>query len=964
MPDQTPTAYTIVPWVRRGLASLISDTPTTNYATMPVTLQVNGTSVNGPAMRLIGPGQITVLDARAVVRTDPRNGATAFEPNYLAMVELAQPDLPWMFSPAPPINGRVQPWICLVVLPDTDGVALETATGGISILRIQAPLDPGTELPDLSTIDAWAHAQVTGANVTGADLTKALEGDPASTVSRLVAARKLEANKSYLACIVPTYRAGVNSALGLPVDDHDLSPAWDTTVVAPFSLPSYYAFRFHTGEGGDFASLAQKLRPPKQKLNAGTRSMDVSQPGFGAAGVAGTVLGLEGALKAVDNQSTPWPTGAQATYESEFRAVLAPPVAADPVIAPPTYGTAQSDSALPAAGAAPVWLGELNLDPRSRAAASAGAQIVQRDQEALAASAWAQLGEIRKANQLLRQAQLARQVSASLNQRHLVRVAGDGNWLQLTSPLHSRVHVSLAGVTSTMYGRIQASRLPSGSLSPAMRKIARPGGTIGRQLPAGVPQMVDRLNTPASSATIALLVAGPAQPPKGMIGLDDVSPDFQVKNMTAVSVISTTGWQLATTSTSATTSFHPSLARNPPTTTDPTSPPQSHPVPTSPAQPIKSPLIDWTTNPNIPDILKVKVPNLPLPMVFPSDSAALEAVKVNFRTAAQSINGYLNTAAATPPDAPPLGGQASLAPARAELQAHLNPADTIRARLGARIPLNTGTDPLQPVEVGPKYPQAMYAPLAQLSPDWMLPGISAVEADCATLLAPNPKFIEAYLIGLNEELSGELLWREFPANRRVTFFQNFWSATMPDIGPIAAFNATGALGTHVASPSGATRLVLLIRATLFQRYPNAMVYAAPAKWVNGVRTLADDVQYPVFRGTIGADVNFFGFDIDDPRGSPDPSQGKPGWYFVVAEHVTEPRLGLEPEKRATTVSWNDLSWQEVAVKGDYLDISVTPPKPAAEPVGWSENSAALAYILIRRPVRVAMHALALLGEQA
>jgi hypothetical protein len=95
---------------------------------------------------------------------------------------------------------------------------------------------------------------------------------------------------SYIACIVPTYRVGVNAALGLPVDDHDLAPAWDANVTAPFSLPVYYVFRFHTGVGGDFASLAQKITPPKKALDAGTRTMDVSQPGFGAPGVVGTTL--------------------------------------------------------------------------------------------------------------------------------------------------------------------------------------------------------------------------------------------------------------------------------------------------------------------------------------------------------------------------------------------------------------------------------------------------------------------------------------------------------------------------------------------------------------------------------------------------------------------------------------------------------------------------------------------------
>ena len=70
-----------------------------------------------PQLRLLGPGDITSLDARAVIRTDPRDGADAFEPNYLAMVELALPDLPWMFTPAAPAGERLRPWICLVVVP-------------------------------------------------------------------------------------------------------------------------------------------------------------------------------------------------------------------------------------------------------------------------------------------------------------------------------------------------------------------------------------------------------------------------------------------------------------------------------------------------------------------------------------------------------------------------------------------------------------------------------------------------------------------------------------------------------------------------------------------------------------------------------------------------------------------------------------------------------------------------------
>ena len=70
--------------------------------TLRLALDVNGTTVPAPSIRLLGPGDITSMDAAAVIRTDPRDGADAFEPNYLAMVELALPDLPWLFTPAAP----------------------------------------------------------------------------------------------------------------------------------------------------------------------------------------------------------------------------------------------------------------------------------------------------------------------------------------------------------------------------------------------------------------------------------------------------------------------------------------------------------------------------------------------------------------------------------------------------------------------------------------------------------------------------------------------------------------------------------------------------------------------------------------------------------------------------------------------------------------------------------------------
>ena len=299
--SDTTQAYSLLPWVRRGIGSQVTGTPAVNYATVPLSISVNGAAVPAPPkVRLPGPGDVKTVDARAFIRTDPKDGADSFEPNYLAIVELATPDFPWMFTPSGNNGDRLQPWICLIVVPDGDGVTLTQQAGGPAILRLDSPLNPAAELPDLSQADAWAHAQITGANLT----TAALSGDSSGTLARLICPRKLQPSQPYLACVVPTYRAGLNAGLGMEVADNDVAPAWDSSITAPFSLPVYFSFRFQTGPGGDFASLARKIGPPTTPISAGIRMIDVSQPRFGAAPAPGVTLGLEGALRTFNMSDT------------------------------------------------------------------------------------------------------------------------------------------------------------------------------------------------------------------------------------------------------------------------------------------------------------------------------------------------------------------------------------------------------------------------------------------------------------------------------------------------------------------------------------------------------------------------------------------------------------------------------------------------------------------------------------
>ncbi len=46
-----------------------------------------------------------------------------------------------------------------------------------------------------------------------------------------------------------------------------------------------------------------------------------------------------------------------------------------------------------------------------------------------------------------------------------------------------------------------------------------------------------------------------------------------------------------------------------------------------------------------------------------------------------------------------------------------------------------------------------------------------IPQNSAVLLQTNPAFIEAYMVGLNEDFARELLWQQFPAERNGTWFR-------------------------------------------------------------------------------------------------------------------------------------------------------------------------------------------------
>ena len=126
----------------------------------------------------------------------------------------------------------------------------------------------------------------------------------------------------------------------------------------------------------------------------GTVPVDVSNPGFGLSSQPQTILPMRGVLQPTALVKTP-PVPVPASLQTALAQLLNAPDDAlsqnvtDPVVAPPIYGASYPPKhrvELPAT--APIWLSELNLDPRHRIAAGLATEIIQEDQEDLMASAW------------------------------------------------------------------------------------------------------------------------------------------------------------------------------------------------------------------------------------------------------------------------------------------------------------------------------------------------------------------------------------------------------------------------------------------------------------------------------------------------------------------------------------------------------------------------------------------------
>ena len=775
------TTVTFLPWLRQGVATAVTTPDTLGpaqpaAATLQASLAVAGVSPTDVTLQLRGPADVAGLDPGEIVRMEPPPGTATFEPNHLAYVDFDRPDLPWLFTPAAAtIEGRLRPWLCLLVVRVQDGVSLlGPGDGPLAVLQLGAPARPVDELPDLRDCWAWAHSQVAGRDVAADSVRAALSGPADVALSRLLSPRLLQPDTTYLAALVPVFDVGRRTGLGIDVSESDLNaanalaPAWDVTQApASVTLPVYASWQFATGPTGDFASLARLLRVQPAPGQLGERPIDVSRPGFvlPPAVTAGTAVMLDGALEPMTAFSDPW-TGAAA---DAFRSALEPildaagqavvtDATAPPLLAPPLYGRWQIGR-VQASAAGGTWFDELNLDPRRRVAAALGTRVVQANADSLVAAAWQQAGDLRAANQRLRQLQLSQVASTSLHARTLARLA-PGNALRVAAPLFGRIRIPSAagGGTVTLAARLADTVGPLEATSPGMRRLARDRGPLTRRVLAQGIAL-------SSTSMVKQIFRGA---PSTML-----RPPGQLMTISSLKARLTLGVSLlgyAETTASA--------------------------VQAAPAQP------DWHTQ---PEGQPVPINGPPHPMPDSASAAAFRAAAVTHLTAIDPARPSLISRVVVP---------AEMDDAHTAVLAQLHPAVTVPALAAELVTAGPRSSPpisdsaVMTLRSAPVFAQPMYVPLRELSADLLLPGLKHVEPNRVVGLKTNRRFVESYLLGLNTGLAAELVWRGYPTDQQSTYAAQFWDSRssdtpQPDITAVSTWGSS-ALGAHPADPAPTT----------------------------------------------------------------------------------------------------------------------------------------------------------------
>jgi hypothetical protein len=973
--------FTFLPWIRKGLAKAISQTeasanPASYRPSITARVDLQSTTIT-KEIQIQSAADVLRINPSAILRMDPIEGSAEMEDNYLASIEFYDEDLPWRFTPAQPdpaTPNRLSPWIFLMVLKNSTIAEGGNQIGEFSIdttsmeypkVVLNSDVNFQHVLPPNNEIYAWAHVQVnhsfTSSSPTPTEIVEAIKADANCAFSRLICPRKLDLDTSYTAFVIPTYELGrLAGAETIPSGVHSLTKAWDNsnpTDIDKRKFPFYHSWEFRTSNTGNFETLAAKIVPQEASAALSGRPMYIGDLGMGidieTTPAPNRFIQLEGALKGLGAQDaliTANPIYNDLTSQikdrvnaqnntvntSEFFDFGTPD---DPGVMPPLYGQWHSLSSSVENDSA-EWIKEINLDPRSRVAASIGAEIVKRNQEELMTSAWEQVDDILSAVQKITIAEVATRVGQVAFEKHIKHPKEDINdpqvrerLLTMTYNLSSNIRLDNEDDMLTIKKHIEESKVPSAVLSNAFKKVIRPG--LKRS---------SLLSSQTANGGIGLS--------KGLVHRYISEPENALQRSMAERK-----------------TLFPADA-----------------VPTSVLIPLANSLEgNYANYTQLGDSLYYQAGNVP------SDTQG------TYTNALTQLSDAVSTLLTTTPLIELQEG------VEMTLEERTSPKLVIQEKLAGIIQVknlttneyvdfnvefwNADTNTFNSLSDSyslassisnevlpyPEFDMPIYELLKDVSPDYIIPNIDQIQDNSATVLEPNPRFIEALFAGLNHEFGRELLWREYPTDQRGSYFRKFWDrsdsddAEVNDIDlPLHQWNNSLGANTGMSGDY----LILVIRGELLRKFPNTLIFAKEATFVDPVPTTPEQMEdasrmpkldgltvYPKFTAQLGQDVTLVAFEMTKETALGKNSVGvniNAGYFFCLQERPGEMRFGLSGATFQTPMNWLELSWQAIENPGVLNSSILVPTSSGFLEHIWFFSSGDMASILMRQPVNYIM----------
>jgi len=1065
----TVAKYTFSSWLRNGIGGNVNQTDNLadgspsvkERATVPVDVQINGQNIHKD-FSLLGPGDIIGINPQMVVRTEPLNWITNFEPNYLPFIEFYEEDFIWRYTPAKANGDKLRPWIILLVLKDSEKEEEREFVFNQNRSPLSTVIVKSTDnIPPLTQTWAWSHVHINEGYNSTTEFEEFLQSlhdlnnpNADKIICRLMNPRKLESNQGYRAFVIPTFETGRLAGLQQDTTNTDAQqPSW-TDGAANIEFPVYYTWYFRTGENEDFESLVKLLEPRVMDKRIGIRDMDGSQPGFGMT--VGTdigsipdadnqqIIGLEGALQSPTTHSRPLTIDTSKQFFSQLQSILNFPAelqkatnnSSDPVVSPPIYGENHAlvhELDITNNG----WLHLLNKDPRNRVPGGFGTSVIQKSQDDYVARAWAQVKKILEANRKILFTSFSLFVTETINKNFIQKLAPEKTLL-FFSPILKKVK----GSPTTLHYQMQQSNIQTAAVSASFRRLIRPRGAYYEKLKNADTtfshvKLLQDLNSGKVSA------APPKQAPDNITRIDKVTAGlpaeklspfikFLLKNnlllfivllvLLLIIAIVSGAWLVCLIIAIAAVALYfysnklknqltENAAINDPATLVTTLekvPPRSNFVftETDPVVPVTSTSGTTVTQTNTSSSSSSNAIHFSTVTTFTPAAAGQDSLEAkNFRAAAINLNKRLSIKAPEKVFVP-----FDITNAYEKLQVATDPKLVFPRMLASLVYFSFNQEwllnweHLVPAMAYPDFEDPMYEKLRDISSELLIPNLNLIPPNTISLLVTNPPFIESYMVGLNHEFGKELLWREYPTDKRGSYFRQFWDVKgiitnetgltqeqltekYKDIIPLDKWFSTSELGNHNnRNLGGKKQVVLVVKGELFKKYPNTIVYAQKAHIFKDSHGTPDashepviievqtedemkaEIKFPIFKADVNPDIKFFGFDLTIPqaRGADDPQNENDDWgyYFIIQQIPGEPRFGMdinyEPDDPAHP-TWDDVSWDKYSPVKGFISTGVKPtgftPTGAGEDINqWGNNSAMMAYILYQKPVMIAVHA--------